>query len=540
MHLSRLGAEIVLWSSDEFSFCELAEDFSSGSSIMPQKKNPDAAELLRAKAPRIASGFLTLAGVHARAAARLLEGPPGGQGGAFDAVDNLELCLEAAERMLGGLASIASGSPRRPPTSSRPRPTIADLLVRKGMPFREAHGVVGGLVREALEQGKTLSELTPEELRGHSELLDDSYYEALRPERWLESKARPAAPRSARLAEQLEAAGAVAASEIRRERAALASRAARADFFDRSVHDVARDLIGCALLFDGVGGVIVECESYERDDPACHAYVGLTRANRAPVRAPRARLRVPLLRGPLLPQLRLRAGGRGGGGADPGAGAAVGDRGDVPASRPRWGRELCSGPGKLTEALGIGLEMNRAPLAEPPFELRGRDHGWRDVEVATGPRSASLAPPSFPGASAPPAASTSRGRWASGRRRARLIPASRRRRVPRRCVGAAAGGRARLRLGRLLLGVALLGRLGRRSRRRRRGRLGAAVDGGVVVSCGVDSSFVVGPGRRPTVRRRARRRGRSARGSFRRPRARRRTRSASASRSWRGRPRRRP
>ena len=82
MHLSRLGAEIVLWSSDEFSFCEVAEGFSSGSSIMPQKKNPDAAELLRAKAPRIASSFLTLAGVDARAAARLLEGPSGGQGGA--------------------------------------------------------------------------------------------------------------------------------------------------------------------------------------------------------------------------------------------------------------------------------------------------------------------------------------------------------------------------------------------------------------------------------------------------------------------------
>ena len=56
----------------------------------------------------------------------------------------------------------------------------------------------------------------------------------------------------------------------------LASRRLDADFFDRSVHEVARDLIGCALLFDGVGGVIVECESYERDDPACHAYVGLT------------------------------------------------------------------------------------------------------------------------------------------------------------------------------------------------------------------------------------------------------------------------
>jgi argininosuccinate lyase len=82
------------------------------------------------------------------------------------------------------------------------------------VPFREAHGVVGGLVREALEQGKTLSELTPEELRRHSDLFDDSYYEALRSERWLESKGSVGGTASARLSEQLEAARA-ALEEIR-------------------------------------------------------------------------------------------------------------------------------------------------------------------------------------------------------------------------------------------------------------------------------------------------------------------------------------
>jgi argininosuccinate lyase len=83
------------------------------------------------------------------------------------------------------------------------------------MPFREAHGVVGGLVREALEQGKALSELTPQELSRHSGLLDDSFYEALRPERWLESKVSVGGTASARLAEQLSEAGA-ALEEIRR------------------------------------------------------------------------------------------------------------------------------------------------------------------------------------------------------------------------------------------------------------------------------------------------------------------------------------
>ena len=84
----------------------------------------------------------------------------------------------------------------------------------------------------------------------------------------------------------------------------------RVGFFDRSVHDVARDLIGCALSFDGVGGVIVETESYERDDPACHAYVGLTERT-APLFGPPGRAYVYLSYGiHCLPQLRLRARGR--------------------------------------------------------------------------------------------------------------------------------------------------------------------------------------------------------------------------------------
>ena len=164
MHLSRLGAEIVLWSSDEFSFCELAEDFSSGSSIMPQKKNPDAAELLRAKAPRIASGFLTLAGVMHGLPLAYSKDLQEDKEALFDAVDNLELCLEAAERMLGGLSFDRERLAEAAADEFAAATDVADLLVRKGMPFREAHGVVGGLVREALEQGKALSELTPEEL----------------------------------------------------------------------------------------------------------------------------------------------------------------------------------------------------------------------------------------------------------------------------------------------------------------------------------------------------------------------------------------
>jgi argininosuccinate lyase len=215
VHLSRLGGELVLWSSQEFGFAEPAESFASGSSIMPQKKNPDAAELLRAKAPRIASSFNTLAGV--------MHGLPLGYSkdlqedkeALFDAVDNIELCLEAADALLAGLRFDRERLAGAASDEFLAATDVADLLVRKGLPFREAHGVVGGLVREALERGKSLSELTPEELRRHSELLDDSYYEILREGRWLESKGSSGGTASTRVAEQLDAARA-ALTEVRR------------------------------------------------------------------------------------------------------------------------------------------------------------------------------------------------------------------------------------------------------------------------------------------------------------------------------------
>ncbi len=216
MHLSRLGAEVVLWSSSEFSFCEVSEDFSSGSSIMPQKKNPDAAELLRAKAPRICSSFLTLAGVMHGLPLAYSKDLQEDKEALFDAVDNLELCLEAAERMLGGLAFDRERLAEAAADEFAAATDVADLLVRRGMPFREAHGVVGGLVREALEQGKAPSELSRDDLRRHSELLDDSYYEVLSATSWLESKRSTGGTASGRVAEQLEAARA-ALAELEKE-----------------------------------------------------------------------------------------------------------------------------------------------------------------------------------------------------------------------------------------------------------------------------------------------------------------------------------
>lgn len=166
----------------------------------------------------------------------------------------------------------------------------------------------------------------------------------------------------------------------------LAERRLDRRFFARSVHEVAHDLIGCRLLFEGRGGVVVETESYERDDPACHAYVGLTERTRV-LFGPPGRAYVYLSYGihALLNAV-----------AEPeGEAAAVLFRALEPttgieAMRARRGpgrsdAELCSGPGKLTEALGIGLERNDADLGADPFLLLPPEEGWRG-EVVTGPR----------------------------------------------------------------------------------------------------------------------------------------------------------
>ena len=123
-HLSQLGGEIVIWSSEEFGFCEVADRFASGSSLMPQKKNPDAAELLRAKAPRVAGRLATAPRRAPRPAAHLQQGSPGGQGAALRRHRHGRAVPRGGRpRCSQASPSTASGWPRRRPTSSSRPPT---------------------------------------------------------------------------------------------------------------------------------------------------------------------------------------------------------------------------------------------------------------------------------------------------------------------------------------------------------------------------------------------------------------------------------
>jgi argininosuccinate lyase len=205
-HLSRLGAEVVLWSSQEFGFVEVSDAFASGSSIMPQKKNPDAAELLRAKAPRVAGHLVALHGVLHGLPLTYNKDMQEDKEHLFDVVDTLDLCLGAAQGMLEGLRFDREALAAAAADEFLAATDLADLLVRRGVPFREAHGVVAGLVRRALEEGRELSSFDASELAEHSPALDDEYHEVLAQGAWLESKASEGGTSLARVREQLAAA----------------------------------------------------------------------------------------------------------------------------------------------------------------------------------------------------------------------------------------------------------------------------------------------------------------------------------------------
>jgi argininosuccinate lyase len=206
-HLSRLGAELVLWSSSEFGFCEISDAWSSGSSIMPQKKNPDAAELLRGKAPRVVGHLAALHGVIHALPLTYNKDLQEDKEHLFDAVDTIELTLAAATGMLAGVRFLRERMSEAASDELLAATDVADLLVRLGVPFREAHGVVAGLVRTALDGDRTLSQFTPDELAEHSELLAAhaaEYQEVLKQSSWLESKISEGGTATVRVKEQIQ------------------------------------------------------------------------------------------------------------------------------------------------------------------------------------------------------------------------------------------------------------------------------------------------------------------------------------------------
>jgi len=181
MHLSRLGEEIILWCSREFQFIELDDAFSTGSSIMPQKKNPDMAELIRGKTGRVYGNLFGLMTVLKGLPLAYNKDMQEDKEGMFDTVKTVTGSLKIFAGMITTL-KVKSTEMKKAVTSDFSNATeLADYLASKGMPFRDAHEVVGQLVLTCIQKGCYLADLSLDEFQAASELFGEDIYKALDP-----------------------------------------------------------------------------------------------------------------------------------------------------------------------------------------------------------------------------------------------------------------------------------------------------------------------------------------------------------------------
>jgi argininosuccinate lyase len=181
-HISRFSEELVLWSSQEFQFVELDDSFCTGSSIMPQKKNPDVPELLRGKTGRVYGNLIGLLTVLKGLPLAYNKDLQEDKEGMFDTVETLEGSLKLLAPMIETM-TVKKDVMRKAINNDFSNATdIADYLVRKGLPFREAHEIIGKIVLHAIQMGKFLLDLSLEEYKDFSPLFAEDIYEVLSPE----------------------------------------------------------------------------------------------------------------------------------------------------------------------------------------------------------------------------------------------------------------------------------------------------------------------------------------------------------------------
>ena len=188
MHLSRFSEEIILWSSWEFRFVELDDAYTTGSSIMPQKKNSDMAELVRGKCGRVYGDLMatltTLKGLPLAYNKDMQEDKEA----IFDAVETVEKCLEVFIPMLDTMRSLKDNMYEAAKRGFINATDLADYLTKRGMPFRSAYKICGEIVAECIAKGKTLDTLSMEEYKAHTDLFDTDLYKAISLEECIRSR----------------------------------------------------------------------------------------------------------------------------------------------------------------------------------------------------------------------------------------------------------------------------------------------------------------------------------------------------------------
>ena len=204
MHLSRFSEEIILWSSSEFGFVELDDAYSTGSSIMPQKKNPDIAELVRGKTGRVYGDLTTLLTVMKGIPLAYNKDMQEDKEAVFDAVDTAKICLELFASMLE-TATFRTQTLREAVSKGFINATdCADYMVKKGLPFRSAYKVVGTLVAYCIQNKKTLETLTLEEYKAADHIFENDVYAAIDPDTCVAGRACYGGPAPQSVIKQIE------------------------------------------------------------------------------------------------------------------------------------------------------------------------------------------------------------------------------------------------------------------------------------------------------------------------------------------------
>jgi argininosuccinate lyase len=204
VHLSRLGEELVLWTSAEFAFARIGEAYCSGSSLMPQKMNPDLAELVRAKSGRVIGAWVTLMTVVKGLPLAYNKDLQETQEPLYDAVETLDACLAVSRGMVASLVFDVARLRAAIDAGHLVATELADYLVTRGVPFREAHDVAGHLVRVATERGVELAKLSLDELRAAHPLFDADVSDWLDPARAVDRRDLPGGPAKSRVLAELD------------------------------------------------------------------------------------------------------------------------------------------------------------------------------------------------------------------------------------------------------------------------------------------------------------------------------------------------
>ncbi len=176
MHLSRFSEEIILWSSWEFKFIELSDNYTTGSSIMPQKKNPDMAELVRGKTGRVYGDLMALLTVLKGLPLAYNKDMQEDKESVFDAVDTVKMCLKVFTPMIDTMCVLPENMMAAAQKGFINATDLADYLARKGMPFRSAYKISGEIVAKCIKENKVLETLTLEEYRAFSDLIEEDLF----------------------------------------------------------------------------------------------------------------------------------------------------------------------------------------------------------------------------------------------------------------------------------------------------------------------------------------------------------------------------